>query len=113
MHEVSIVEGLIEILLDVARENGLSKVTRITLRIGEMRQIVPDALYFAFEAVGKGTIAEGAEIVINSVPTCARCSDCSNEFSVEEYCFFCPSCSSRNVSVIKGKELFVDSIEGE
>ena len=113
MHEVSIVESLIDILKDTARENGLSKITRITLRIGQMRQIVPEAMKFAFEVVGKGTVAEGAEIIMNTVPTRAQCNRCAERFPVDDYCFLCPSCGGIDVAVVEGKELFIDSLEGE
>ena len=113
MHELSIVEGLIDIVKDTAREHGLSKVTRIKLRIGEMRQVVPDALLFAFEIAGKDTVAEGAEILITNVPTKAHCDGCGIDFGVEEFCFVCTGCGSGQVTVTEGKELYIDSLEGE
>jgi hydrogenase nickel incorporation protein HypA/HybF len=113
MHEVSIVEGLIDILKETAQQHGLTKITGVKLRIGAMRQIVPDALEFAFEIVGKGTIAEGASITITHIPTRAKCNKCEHEFTVEEYCFFCSSCGSSQVTVTEGKELYIDSLEGD
>ena len=113
MHELSIVEGLIGIIRETAQEHGLLKVTRVKLRIGAMRQVVPDALLFAFEIAGKETVAAGAEILITDVPTRARCNECAADFAVEEFCFICPSCGSGQVTVTEGKELYIDSLEGE
>jgi hydrogenase nickel incorporation protein HypA/HybF len=113
MHEVSIVEGLIGIIEDTAATNKISKVSQVSLRIGTMRQVVPDALEFAFEIVGKGTVAEGAAIKIEEIPTRARCRECATEFPVEDFCFVCTSCGSGDVEVIEGKELYIDSLEGE
>ncbi|MBN1576047.1 MAG: hydrogenase maturation nickel metallochaperone HypA [Chitinispirillaceae bacterium] len=113
MHELSIVEGLIDIIRETAQTHGLNRVEKVTLRIGAMRQIVPDALNFAFEVLGKGTIAEGAEVVITVVPTKARCGECGSEFTVDDCCFICTSCGSGGVVVTEGKELYIDSIEGE
>ena len=113
MHELSIVEGLINIIEDTAREHDISSVKRVKLRIGAMRQVVPDALRFAFEVAGKGTVAEGAEILITDIPTKAKCGTCAGEFQVEEYCFICPRCGSSEVTVIEGKELYIDTLEGE
>ena len=113
MHEVSIVEGLIDIIKETAKQNNLSNVSMVSLRIGAMRQIVPDALQFAFEIVGKGTVAEGAEIRIREIATRGRCRACDKEFPVEDYCFICESCGSGDVEVIEGKELYIDTLEGE
>lgn len=113
MHEVSIVEGLIGIIEDAAMKNGISKVSEVSLRIGAMRQVVPDALVFAFEVLGKGTVADGAAISIKEVPTRARCRECAMEFMVEDFCFICTSCDSGDVEVVEGKELYIDSLEGE
>lgn len=113
MHELSIVEGLIGIVTDTAKEHRLSKVTGIKLRIGEMRQVVPDALCFAFEIAGKGTVAEGATIEIIHIATRAHCEGCGSDFVVEEFCFICPSCGSGQVSVTEGKELYIESLEGD
>lgn len=113
MHELSIVEGMMGIIEETAKEHALSRVSRIQLRIGKMRQVVPDALQFAFEAVGRGTVAEGAEIRITTVPTKAHCDECGTDFSVEEFCFICTACGSGRIAVIEGKELYIDSLEGE
>jgi hydrogenase nickel incorporation protein HypA/HybF len=112
MHEVSIVEGLIDIIRATAEQHGLTRIDKISLRIGTMRQIVPDALQFAFEIVGKGTVAEGAAIVITEISTRARCRKCGSEFTVEDYCFFCNLCGSGDVEVTEGKELYIDTLEG-
>ncbi|MBN1759694.1 MAG: hydrogenase maturation nickel metallochaperone HypA [Chitinispirillaceae bacterium] len=113
MHELSIVEGLMGIIRETAGEHGLTRVTRVKLRIGAMRQVVPDALRFAFEVTGKDTVAEGAEIVITDVPTKAHCNDCGSDFAVEEFCFVCTACGSGQIDVTEGKELYIDSLEGE
>ena len=113
MHELSIVEGLMGIIKETAQEHGLARVTRVKLRIGEMRQVVPDALRFAFEVTGKDTVAEGADIVITDVPTKAHCNECGADFSVEEFCFVCSACGSSRIIVTEGKELYIDSLEGD
>lgn len=113
MHEISIVESLVDIVKNVAEENNLKKIEKLHLCIGDMRQIVPEALLFAFEIVGKGTVAEGAVVEISHIAASGRCESCSSTFAVEEFCFICPVCSSGKVSVVQGKELYIDSLEGE
>lgn len=113
MHELSIAEELLNIIVETAKVNNLSKVTGIKLKIGEMRGVVPESLSFAFEVIGKGTVAEGAVIKIIEIKTKASCKKCGKEFSVEDYYFICPECGNIDVVVIEGKELIIDSLEGE
>ncbi|MCX7727185.1 MAG: hydrogenase maturation nickel metallochaperone HypA [Chitinispirillaceae bacterium] len=113
MHELSIAEELINIINQTAKANKLSRVAKVKLRIGEMRGIVPESLVFAFEVIGKGSVAEGTAIDIVTIKTKALCNKCKKEFEVEDYNFICPVCGSMDVVVIEGKELIIDSLEGE
>ena len=53
MHELSIIENIVEIILNERPNRNIKKVKSISLRIGEMRQVVPEALHFGFECVSK------------------------------------------------------------
>ena len=50
------------------------------MRIGRLRQVVPDSLTFYFEIVSKDTLAEGAELELEMVDALMRCSSCSHEW---------------------------------
>ena len=113
MHEFSIVEGLMGIITETAQKHALTRVDAVKLKIGAMRQAMPEAIQFAFEALADGTVAQGAKIIIEEVPVRIRCNDCSGEFTVKDFAFFCPSCESRRVTVIEGKELYIESLEGD
>lgn len=120
MHELSIAEGIIEILerqiksiRDKALSTNTGRVKAIKLKIGEMSGVVPDALKFSFEIASKGTIAEGAELYIEHVPLTAFCSDCSESFHIKGYCFECSRCGGTNFKVITGRELLIEEIEVE
>jgi hydrogenase nickel incorporation protein HypA/HybF len=64
MHELSITQELLRIITDRAREAGISKIHRITLKIGSYAGIVTDALLFSFEVLSRGSMTEGAEVVV-------------------------------------------------
>ena len=113
MHEVSIAQGLLKILHDETNKHGVSRVTRVHVRIGELSTIVPDALTFAFEVVSEGTVAQGAELKIEVVPAKGRCNKCNIEFDVEATMFLCPQCGGVAAEIISGKELDVAEIEAE
>jgi hydrogenase nickel incorporation protein HypA/HybF len=113
MHELKIAEDLVKIVLDAATKEGLKKVFTVNVCFGEMIQIVPEIFEFAFTETVRDTIAFNAIIDIEIVPVKLKCKDCGNEFGLSGNMFFCPVCSSADIEILQGKELYVKSIEGE
>ena len=113
MHEIAMVEDLFRIILDVADENRIGRIDRVTVVIGQYLQIKPSLFQFAFEAAGSGTIAEGAGLNIEIRPVELRCSDCSRLFFLNELKYVCPHCISSDLEIIDGKDIYIKSIEGE
>ncbi len=107
MHELSIAEDLSVIVLETARKNNLSRVSRVNLIFGQMIQIVPDIFEFAFRETVRDSIAQNAEINIEIVPVRMRCKSCGNDFQILENRFICNNCGSTELSVINGKELYI------
>ena len=73
MHEVSIAENIIEIIKAEMPKYDMTEIESIKVRIGDMSQVVPDALIFSFELLSKGTPFENAKIIIETAPTKGRC----------------------------------------
>ena len=123
MHELSIAEAVLDITLRHAERpsagpmtpfHGRSRrVVRVELKVGHLRQVVPGALTFAFELIAAGTVAEGAELVIEEVPAAGRCRDCGEEEPLPGFPLACPACGSWDVEVLRGEELLVDALEVE
>jgi hydrogenase nickel incorporation protein HypA/HybF len=113
MHEIRIAKDLSEIVLEVAGREKLSVVSKINISFGEMIQIVPDIFDYAFREAVRDTIANGAEVDIEIVPVKLKCKVCNNEFNLNNSFFSCDKCSSQDLDIINGKEMFVKSIEGE
>ena len=111
MHEMSIAEGIVDIVLDTMKNNDASQVHSVQLDVGMMSGVEPDALHFCWESGTQGTAAQGAKLDINLVPIVGRCFDCGTMFDVKEYVFVCPKCGSRIVQTASGKELRVTSID--
>ena len=113
MHEIRIAEDLSVIVLDAARKENLSKVTKVNISFGQMVQIVPDIFEFAFRETVRNSIAQDAETDIEIIPVKMKCKNCGSDFQVEENLFACNVCNSTDLEIIQGKELFIKSIEGE
>jgi len=112
MHEVSIALDLIRIVTEQCEKSGYEKIDAVNLKIGRASGIMPDALFFAFEAVKDGTPAAGATLHIEEVPVSGHCKECGGNFIVEEkFILNCPFCSSNEFTVTGGRELDIVDME--
>ena len=113
LHELSIAESLLEIIVEEARAHKLERIKTIRLQIGEFAAVVPESLRFCFELVSRDTIASGAVLEVETVPIVARCDKCDFSFEVRDQVFLCPKCDDPVFELVSGRELSVSSIEGE
>jgi hydrogenase nickel incorporation protein HypA/HybF len=113
MHELGIAEDLSAIVLESAKREKLTKVTKVNISFGQMVQIVPDIFEFAFREAVRNSVANDAEIDIEIIPVKTECKVCGNDFQVKGNLFCCNICGSVDLEIIHGKELFIKSIEGE
>jgi hydrogenase nickel incorporation protein HypA/HybF len=112
MHELSLMQGILDSIEPVAQENGASRVTEIALTIGEMTEVVEEAMQFAFEALTQDEdLYEGAQLTMNFVAPKSKCLDCGTEFEHDRYHLRCPECNSGATMILEGKELHIASIE--
>ena len=108
MHELSIASAIAEIAGAHARGR---RVTSVDVTIGALRQVVPDALTFAFTLVVEDTPLAGAALAIEHVPARVTCRACSAETNPSEFPFACAACGGLDVDVVAGDELLVEWIE--
>jgi len=113
MHEFGVTENIVNIALAKAGEAKASKVVQINLVVGELSGFVPDCIQFYFDSLSKETIAEGAILHFQSVPTQLRCRDCGTIFQPQDTVWVCPKCGGRSVEIFKGRELYIESLEVE
>jgi hydrogenase nickel incorporation protein HypA/HybF len=111
MHEMglacSVVTEIERVLSDFSRE---ARAVTVTLQIGKLRAVVPEAMTFCFEAASQGTRAQGAVLLIEQVPVRVRCVCCDREWEAEALEFFCSDCD-QPLQVLSGKELLLRTIE--
>lgn len=111
MHELSVASAVLDTALRHAEDR---RVLVVSLRIGHLRQVIPDSLAFYFEIVSRDTPAEGARLEQVVVPARLRCGGCEREWDMEGTPDFrCPRCAVSEVAVVSGNELEVESIEIE
>jgi hydrogenase nickel incorporation protein HypA/HybF len=108
VHELSLADAIVAIARDHADGR---RVTGVDVKVGRLRQVVPDALAFAFELVAAGTNVEGASLHVDYVPATVACARCRAEGVVERFPLECARCGSQDVDVVAGDELLVEALE--
>ena len=94
MHELSLISSVIDSLENLSRQERWGPLERVTLRVGAMRQVVPQIMEFAFKTASKGTLLEGAALRIETVPIVIRCRRCGRRWGEERMGFICPACGA-------------------
>jgi hydrogenase nickel incorporation protein HypA/HybF len=110
MHELSLAGAVID---TAERHAGGRRVLLIQLRLGELRQVVPDSLAFYFEHVARGTLCEGATLEYETVAATLGCGACSANWMLDDAGFRCPRCGAADVAIEAGNEFEIESIEVE
>jgi hydrogenase nickel incorporation protein HypA/HybF len=110
LHELSIAQSVVEIATRHARGR---RVTKVYLKVGYLRQVVPSALAFSFELVSRDTPVEDAELELEEVPATGKCRGCAAENRLESFPFRCRRCGGLDVELLAGEELYVESLEME
>ena len=108
MHELSICEAIARTVADRAAGR---RVLAVTVRIGYLRQVVPEALAFAWEMLTATTELEGAALQIEYVPAVAACVACGARTTLDAPVLACATCVSRAVALQSGEELLLVSLE--
>lgn len=113
MHEMSLAEGVVQILEDAAAAQNFSRVRVVCLEIGRLSSVEPEAMRFCFDAVSRGTLAEGARLEIVETPGTAQCFSCGRTVEIEAVYDPCPACGGYGLHPVGGTEMKVRELEVE
>jgi hydrogenase nickel incorporation protein HypA/HybF len=111
MHELSVCLSLMQQIESIARERNAEKVITITLNIGPLSGVEPELLRHAYPLAAAGTVAEDAELVMETPDIVVRCSQCDSETTVTPNKLLCGSCGDFRTRVISGDELTLMRVE--
>ncbi len=113
MHEMSLCEGVLQVLESEAQKQGFEKVKSVWLEIGDLAGVEIEAMEFCFDAVTRNSLADGAQLNIINVPGLAWCMQCSKNVSVKQRFDECPDCGSFQLQVTSGEEMRIKELEVE
>lgn len=113
MHEMSLAEGVLQIIEDSARANGFARVITVWLEIGQLAGVESEAMRFCFDAVTRNSVAEGARLEIAEPAGEGRCLNCNKEVKVAQRYDACPECGGFPVEITGGTEMRIKELEVE
>lgn len=111
MHEIGIMTEALRMAVEAAEVAGARRISRVSLRVGALSGAVPEALTFAWEVVRRGTLAETADLAIETVPIAGWCATCQAEFEATDFFSECPRCHNVTGELRRGRELELTFIE--
>ena len=113
MHEMSLAEGVLAIIEDHAAKADFMRVKTVWLEIGQLSGVETEAMRFCFDAVTRGSVAEGAALEIVDTPGKGWCLQCAETVPMAELFSACPRCGGYQLQATGGTEMRVKELEVE
>ncbi|EIJ4041569.1 hydrogenase maturation nickel metallochaperone HypA [Campylobacter jejuni] len=108
MHELSIVESLIELCEENALNNNAKSVQEIYVKIGRLGGIEVVLFKRCFETFKENSnFCKNAKLFIEFAPLEILCLNCNQTSILEENVFKCPKCESIEYKVTQGEDLYL------
>ena len=111
MHEMSLAQGVVDAIAAEANRQNFARVEKVILEVGTLSCVDTHALEFSFEAVVKDTLADGAELEIQTPPGQGHCFGCDQDVAISRLGDSCPLCGSHQVLPTGGDELKIKALE--
>lgn len=111
MHEMSLCEGIRTIVEEQAHAHDVAAIKTVRVEIGCFSGVEKQALSFAFDVVMRGSVAEGAKLVMIDLPGRAMCYDCMKEVQIDDRLAPCPDCGGGKLMPVAGDEMRIKDLE--
>jgi hydrogenase nickel incorporation protein HypA/HybF len=108
MHELALAQAIFD---TVRRRASGRDVRRVAVRIGHLRQVVPDSLQFSWEMLVQGTDMAGCRLDVDHVPAVIVCAECGATSTLEYPILMCPSCETGSVALLSGEEFLIATMD--
>lgn len=113
MHELAVCQGLMTQVQQVAQRERAIRVTSITLQLGPLSGVEAQLLRDAFPMAAAGSMASGAELIIETMPIRVRCTRCGAESEARPNKLICGQCGDFRTQILSGEEMLLVSLELE
>lgn len=112
MHELGIIFSIMDSIEKIGAENSLTKISSVTLEVGEVSTIIPSYLVDCWKwAVEKSQLLKGSRLIIETLSAVTYCNNCEKTYSTLEHAKICPYCQSEDTFLLTGNEVSIKEIE--
>lgn len=109
MHELALCAAIADI---ANRRAGDRRVEVVHLKVGQLRQVVPDALTFCWSMLIEDTDLAGARLDLDRVDALLECQNCGARSAVGfPPTLTCTHCGGFDVAVLTGEEFEVTALD--
>ena len=113
MHELAICQSLMDQVNDIALQRHSTCVTSIILGIGPLSGVEAELLRNAYPFASAGSVAEHAELIIETLTIRVKCDSCGTESEAKPNKLICKQCGDWHTTLVSGDELLLMSVELE
>jgi hydrogenase nickel incorporation protein HypA/HybF len=110
VHELSLCDDLLGQIVAIAEQHNAQSVESITVQIGALSGIEPTLLDSAFTLIKVGTMAEQAQLIMETSPVTVLCGMCGAQSEVTANRLLCNACQSHETTLLSGDELILSSV---
>lgn len=112
MHELGVVFHIIDDLKQVAEDNNISKIDKVTIQLGEVSSVIPHFLTDCWSwAAPKHDFIADTELDIEPIEAITQCEDCGKQYGTVAHGRTCPFCGSEKTYLLQGNEFLIKEIE--
>jgi hydrogenase nickel incorporation protein HypA/HybF len=109
VHELALCGAIADI---ATRRAGEREVAAIHVRVGQLRQVVPDTLIFCWSLVTDDTPLAGSVLELERVAALLECAACRDRHAMgDSFSLACPVCGALDVAVLAGDEFVVTALD--
>ena len=113
MHELGIVVHISKTLEELAQENNITDIRRVTLQIGKVSGIIPEYLVDCWKYYKKKVpLIENSTLEYEWIEAITICNECEKTYDTIQYGRECPFCKSEHTVLLQGNECLIKEIEG-
>jgi hydrogenase nickel incorporation protein HypA/HybF len=107
---VGVLFEVVRAVENIAKKNGLTKIEKLVLEIGELSSMIPRYIEACYPAAVVGTMLQDTKLEIVVMPGNGICRKCSKVFNVKKNGSRCPKCGSDDWELLCGKEFIIKEI---
>ena len=111
MHEVGLMTDALNQAIVAANNAGATHIDGLTFRYSPTGHVTPEIIETLFLSMSSGTIAEGAQLIVEPQAQIAHCLRCDHDFPVTDRDDTCPVCHGPGLPTGDAPELILESID--